>query len=86
LVVPIDVRSSLNRALKELHGERVRIEKQIAAIGRALSEVGGKVVARGRAAGRRAAGGRRRAMSAAQKKAVSVRMKAYWAKRRGAAK
>jgi len=25
-------------------------------------------------------------MSAAQKKAVSVRMKAYWAKRRGAAK
>jgi hypothetical protein len=77
--VAVDVRSSLNRALKELHSERARIDRQIAALGHALTEVGGKVIARGRAAGARV---KRRSMNAAQKKAVSVRMKAYWAKRR----
>lgn len=77
----LDVRSSLTRALKDLHDERAQIDRQIAALGRALAEVGGKVAARVRGAGAR---GRRRAMSAAQKKAVSVRMKAYWAKRRAA--
>lgn len=75
----IDVRTSLNRALKDLHKEREHIDRQITALGRALAEVGGKVAARGRAAGRRV---KRRTMSAAQKRAVSVRMKAYWAKRR----
>ena len=75
----IDVRSSLNRALKSLHADRARIEKQIDAVTGALSALGGGAGRGIKAAGR--AG--RRKMNAAQKKAVSVRMRAYWAKRRG---
>ena len=75
----IDVRSSLNRALKALHADRARIEKQIDAVSSAISALGG---AAGRLA-KTARGKGRRKMNAAQKKAVSVRMKAYWAKRRG---
>ena len=74
----IDVRSSLNRALKSLHSDRVRIERQIDAVTSALSALGGKAGRVAKTAGRKA----RRKMNAAQKKAVSVRMKAYWAKRR----
>ena len=75
----IDVRSSLNRALKSLHADRARIDRQIDAVTSAISALGGAAsrlakTARGRG---------RRKMNAAQKKAVSVRMKAYWAKRRG---
>jgi len=77
--VAIDVRSSLNRALKALHADRARIEKQIDAVSGAISALGG---AAGRLA-KTARGKGRRKMNAAQKKAVSVRMKAYWAKRRG---
>ena len=75
----IDVRSSLNRALKSLHADRTRIEKQISAVTSALSALGGAAGRAAKSAGRRG----RRKMNAAQKKAVSVRMKAYWAKRRG---
>ena len=75
----VDVRSSLNRALKALHADRSRIEKQIDAITSALSALGGAVGRATKTASRRG----RRKMNAAQKKAVSVRMKAYWAKRRG---
>ena len=76
----LDVRSSLNRALKALHADRARIERQIEAVTHAISALGG-------AAGRVAKSARRRGkrkMNAAQKKAVSVRMRAYWAKRRAA--
>ena len=76
----IDVRSSLTKALKALHADRVRIERQIDAVTSAISALGG-------AAGRVAKAGVRRGrrkMNSAQKKAVSVRMKAYWAKRRAA--
>jgi hypothetical protein len=69
----------LTRALKALHADRVRIEKQIGAVTSALSALGGAAGRAAKSAGRRG----RRKMSAAQKKAVSVRMKAYWAKRRG---
>ena len=75
----LDVRSSLNHALKALHADRARIEKQIDAVTSALTALGG---AAGRVAKTAARRGRRK-MSAAQKKAVSVRMRAYWAKRRG---
>ena len=76
----IDVRSSLKRALKSLHSDRTRIDRQINAITTALGELGG---AAGRVAGAAGKKARRvRNMSAAQKKAVSVWMKAYWAKRR----
>ena len=76
----IDVRSSLNRALKSLHADRARIEKQIDAITSALSALGGAAVRGTKTAGRKG----RRKMNPAQKKAVSLRMKAYWAKRRAA--
>ena len=74
----IDVRSSLHRALKSLHADRTRIEKQIDAVTSALSALGGAATRGVKAAGRQG----RRKMNAAQKKAVSLRMKAYWAKRR----
>ena len=75
----LDVRSSLNHALKALHADRARIEKQIDAVTSALTALGGAAGRVAKTAGRRG----RRKMSAAQKKAVSVRMRAYWAKRRG---
>ena len=74
----IDVRTSLSKALKSLHADRTRIDKQIDAVTSALSALGGSAVRAAKSAGRRG----RRKMNAAQKKAVSVRMKAYWAKRR----
>jgi anti-sigma factor RsiW len=70
----------LNQALKALHADRARIEKQIDAVTSAISALGGKAVRAAKSAGRRG----RRKMNAAQKKAVSLRMKAYWAKRRSA--
>lgn len=75
----LDVRSSLNSALKALHADRARIEKQIDAVTSALTALGGAAPRVAKTTGRRG----RRKMSAAQKKAVSVRMRAYWAKRRG---
>ena len=72
------VQSSLNKALKQLHAEKSRIERQISALSAALGHLGGKAAAGPR--GRR----KRSKMSASQKRAVSVRMKAYWAKRRAA--
>jgi hypothetical protein len=68
----------LNKALKALHADRARIERQIDAVTSAISALGGAAARAGRGMGRRA----KRKMNAAQKKAVSVRMKAYWAKRR----
>lgn len=73
----IDVRSSLKRALKSLHSDRARIDRQITTITTALGELGGRMAGVAAKKAKRA-----RNMSAAQKKAVSVRMKAYWAKRR----
>ena len=75
------VQTSLNQALRQLRAEQARIEKQISALSVALSQLGAKSVN-----GRRAKSGKvaSRTMSAAQKRAVSVRMKAYWAKRRAA--
>lgn len=74
----IDVRSSLNRALKSLHADRARLDRQIDAVVSAISALGGAAARVGRTAARKS----RRKMNAAQKKAVSLRMKAYWAKRR----
>jgi hypothetical protein len=77
--VAIDVRSSLSKALKALHADRARIDRQIDAIASAISALGGAAGRLSKAAKRQG----RRKMNAAQKRAVSVRMKAYWAKRRG---
>lgn len=70
-----DVSGTLRKALLELESEKNRIEGQIAAI---QSVLGGGGARRGRRPG----GTGRKPMSAAARRAVSHRMKAYWAKRR----
>jgi hypothetical protein len=79
--MPIDLTQTLRAAVTQLQQERDTIERQIAAIQRAL---GTDSLPRRRAGRGRAAGPRRRRgrMSAAGRRAVSRRMKAYWAKRR----
>jgi predicted nucleic acid-binding Zn-ribbon protein len=80
----IHVTKTLQKALVELQAEQKQISKQIAAIEKVL----GGVRSRRRSAARSQAASRgkraRKAMSAAARKAVSRRMKAYWAKRRAA--
>ena len=74
-----DVRSTLRKALTDLRSEKLRVDKQISAIETALRALDGQ-----RQTSR--APGRRRAMSAAARKAIGIRMKAYWAKRRAGTK
>ena len=79
--MPVDVGKTL------LTTERQRLDRQIGAIEMALEASDGRSRARPRGsarANRKATvhKARRRRMSAAGKKAVSQRMKAYWAKRR----
>jgi hypothetical protein len=79
----VSLRGTLREALGSLEAEKARIERQITGLKQALragiGAAGDAAVGDGSATGRR---GRR--MSAAARKAVSARMKAYWAKRRGA--
>ena len=85
--MPVDVSNALKQALAKLTVEKQRIERQAAAIQEALRAVNGmsgnqrsantRMVRRGAKRG-----GRR--MTPAERKAVGRRMKAYWAKRRGA--
>lgn len=75
--MPVDVTGTLRKALSELQSERQRIDRQITAIHTVL---GGAVHGRvSMSIGRRR---RRRRMSAAARRAVSQRMKAYWAARK----
>jgi hypothetical protein len=80
--MPVDLSSVLRRALEELEGQRIRIARQITAMKQAMQAVDGAMrddsrLIRG--AGRK----RRRArMSVTARRALSARMKAYWAKRR----
>lgn len=75
--MPVDVTRTLRQALNELQSERDRIERQIRSIQAVLDGGDGRGGARG-GGGRR----RRRRMSPAARRAVSQRMKAYWASRR----
>ena len=71
----------LRKALRQLEAEQQRIDREMAAVRAALEALGD----RGRrtpAPPTRAKVPRRRRMSAAARRAVSQRMKAYWAKRR----
>ncbi len=79
-----DVSATLKAALGQLEDERNRIDRQIAALRTALGESGGgrRGRPRGSKATRNVVRRRRRRMSAAAKKAISQRMKAYWAKRK----
>ena len=71
--MPLDISRTLRQALAKLESEKQRIERQVSAI---RSLLGGSD---GRGAGRPR---RRRRMSASARRAVSQRMKAYWAARR----
>jgi len=80
--MPIDISKTLRKSLADLRSERSRLDQQIAAIETALGALGGRGGrGRGRAAGMPR---RRRPMNAAARKALSQRMRAYWAKRRAA--
>jgi len=80
----IDVTKTLQKALRELRADREKISRQIAMIQKVL---GTDSQARRPRKNRVGAPGKpaRRRMSAAARKAVSRRMKAYWAKRKAEA-
>lgn len=70
----------LRKALRQLEVEKQRIDGQIAAVRAALEALGD--TGRGTAPSR--AKPKRSRMSVAARRAVSQRMKAYWAKRKAA--
>jgi hypothetical protein len=76
--MPVDVTGVLRKALGELEAQKSRLDRQIIALHAVLD--GDSPVARTM----RSASSRKRRMSAAARRAVGVRMKAYWAKRREA--
>jgi len=77
----IDLTKTLRKALGELQVEQEKISRQIAMIQKVLAtDTRGRQRRRSRA-GSPAKSAQRR-MSAAARKAVSRRMKAYWAKRK----
>ena len=89
--MPVDVSKTLRQTLSKLSVEKQRIDRQIDAIEAALRATDGRAWGRARGSARlgRRAGVRktkRRRMSAAARKAVGARMKAYWAKRKGSGK
>ncbi len=80
----INVTTTLRRALTQLQAEKATVDRQIAALQSVLAS--GSTQGRrkrGRPAGRKS---ERKGMNAARRRAVSRRMKAYWAKRRAALK
>jgi hypothetical protein len=75
--MPVDVTRTIRQALSQLESERDRLDNQIRTLRAALDGSGG--------GGRSATGGVRRGrrrMNAEARRAVSQRMKAYWAARR----
>jgi hypothetical protein len=68
---------ALQKTLAKLRSDKARLEAQIKAIEHALTAFGVK-------SPRLAARRKRRPMSAAERRSVSRRMKAYWAKKRSA--
>ena len=71
--MPVDIARTLRQAVAKLESERDRIERQLSAIRSILGGPDGRGAGRGR---------RRRRMTPAARRAVSQRMKAYWAARR----
>ena len=78
------VTSTLRKALHQLEKERERIDRQISAIRSVLDESGTARTPASLAKPSRSKP-KRREMSAAARRAVSQRMKAYWEKRKAAA-
>jgi hypothetical protein len=84
--MPVDVSGPLRQALASLGAEKARIERQIRGLRQALNAGAGASLDGSRPTGRRAHARRvRRRMSPAERAALSARMKAFWAKRRGGA-
>jgi hypothetical protein len=84
--MPVDVSGALRQALARLMAEKARIERQIRGLRQALSAGAGESLDGGRPTGRRIRAKRvRRRMSPTARAALSARMKAFWAKRRGGA-
>ena len=76
-----DIRKPLQSALSRLKVEKGRIDRQIEAIEGVLRMNGAQPEAVRHQVSRKQA---RKSMSVAARRAVSRRMKAYWAKRKGA--
>lgn len=72
----------LRKALRQLEAEKRRIDREITAVRAALEALGDK--GRGTPPSSPRAKPRRRRMSATARRALSQRMKAYWAKRKAA--
>jgi hypothetical protein len=72
-----EIAITLRKALGKLTSQKAHLDRQISAVQTALGALGGAQRANG------ARGGK--GMSAAARRAVGKRMKAYWAKRRAAA-
>jgi hypothetical protein len=84
--MPVDISGALRQALARLMAERARIERQIRGLRQAVSAGAGVSLDGGRPTGRRVRAKRvRRRMSPTARAALSARMKAFWAKRRGGA-
>lgn len=75
-------------ALEALEARRANVETEIARVRKQMGRRGATAGGRGRRTTAAAGGGRprRRRRSAASRRAQSLKMKAYWAKRRAAAK
>jgi len=83
--MPTDVAKTLREAVSKLTAERQHIDKQIAALQSALRSVNGrpaKTATRASSGPKTERIARRRRMSVSARRAVSARMKAYWAKQR----
>jgi len=80
----IDLTKTLRKALGELQAEQEKISRQIAMIQKVLA-TDTRRPQRGRSRAGAAGKPTQRRMSAAARKAVSRRMKAYWAKRKAQA-
>jgi hypothetical protein len=68
---------TLRKALGKLTAQKAHLDRQISAIEAALGALGGSPRANGARSGK--------GMSAAARRAIGKRMKAYWAKRRAEA-
>ena len=79
--MPLDISGALRQALTKLEAEKGRIDRQIAGLRQALAAAGNNSHSQAPSATTRVRRGRKR-MSAEERRQVSRRMKAFWAKRR----
>ena len=79
----VNVRASIRRALKQLQTQRTRIDRETSALEEALAALEGvSRHAPAEKASEKKSPRARRKMSAKARKAVSTRMKAFWANKK----